>query len=216
MEEKAIDNRIQFEIYQELGECYAHVGRRDEAVEHFEKASILNPQSERPFIGLGVMTLQGGDSLKAQEYFLKAVGLNPNSDNALTGLGMALSTNGSQAEGLARFQEALDLNPENMPALMGLLQSAHILDQLPIAERYLRKYLELHVADLKVLYCLAGVCFKLGKYKEAREAAGRILIFEPENRDALSLMEKIEEEEKVISKDSSSGEMGIPHPLRYG
>lgn len=190
-----MDKQIQFEIYQELGDCYAHVGNMEEAVKHFEKASILNAQSEKPFIGLGVTTLQQGDSLKAKEYFLQAVGLNPKSDKALTGLGMALSSNGSQKEGLARFQEALALNPENMPALMGLLQSAHTLDQLPIAENYLKKYLALHVADLKVLYCLAGVYFKLGKYSDAREAAERILIFEPENQDALLLMEKIEEKE---------------------
>lgn len=197
MEKGLSDREIHFEIHQELGECYAHVGKSEEAVSHFEKALTYDSQSEKPYIGLGVVALQKEESLKAKDYFWKAAQLNPKSDKALSGLGMALSTNGSREEGFKRFQEALDLNPENLSALMGLLESAYVLNQLSIAERYLKKYLEFHVADLKVLYCLAGVYFKQGKYREAQDGLDKILIFEPENQDALYLRKLMEKETLV-------------------
>lgn len=203
-EKKSINGGVPFDLYQELGECYAHVGRNEEAIRHFEEALTFDPWNERPYIGLGTVALQGGDSLRAKEYFLQAMQLNPRSDKALSGLGISLSTHGSSAEGFVRFQEALDLNPDNMPALMGVLQSADHLNQLPIAEAYLKKYLERHVADLQVLYCLAGVYFKLGKYGEAREAVSKILIFEPANQDAVLLQRQIEEKEKGKGSRSSS------------
>jgi len=185
------DSQLKFEIYQELGECYTQVGDTEKAVNHFDEALKFNPQSERPHLGLGVIALQEEDFVNAEKHFLRALEINPTNDNALSGLGMVLSNNGGQEQGFARFQEALDVNPENMPALMGLLKSAYALNKLPIAETYLKKYLELHVADLKVLYCLAGVCFKLEKYKEAKDALEKILIFEPENQDAISMMREI-------------------------
>jgi tetratricopeptide (TPR) repeat protein len=193
MGKRFTERQIQFEIYQELGECYAHIGKQQEAIRYFNQALNSEPQSEKPHIGLGVVALQGADLARAKEYFLQAVRLNPRSDKALSGLGMALSTNGSREEGMRKFREALDLNPENVTALMGLLESASILNQLAIIEIYLRKYLELHTADLRVLYCLAGVWYKLGRYREAQEAVDKILVFEPENQDVLFLQKQIKE-----------------------
>ncbi len=194
MTEKLKDKDLKFEIYQELGECYTQVGRVAEAIAHFEQAAQLNPGSDRPYVGLGVAALQDSDCGRAQAAFERALSINPQSDRALCGLGMILSAsgNGSLPTALARFREALEVNPENLTALSGLLQAASSSGRPEVSETYLRRYLELHVADLKILYCLAGVCFQQGKYAEAEDALERILVFEPDNAAALELKAELE------------------------
>lgn len=190
-----IDNEeLKFTIYLELGECYTQVGEIDKAIDHFQEAIQLNPRSDRTYVGLGVAYLQQGHQTKAKENFLRAIELKPENDKALCGLGMVFNAGpiNSQREGLRYFQQALNLNPENMPALMGLMQAAHALEELPLAEEYLKKYLELHVVDRKMLYCLAGVSFKMGKLTEAEDALERILLFEPENQDAQELKKQVD------------------------
>ena len=76
--------------------------------------------------------------------------------------------------------------------MMGLMQTAHELDRLDVAEEYIRGYLDLYPANLRMLFVLAGIYFKRDKYAEARELLERILIFEPENQDALNLIDQID------------------------
>ena len=189
-------NQLQFEIYQELGECYTHTGDIQSALEHFLTAQKLDPASERPFVGLGVAVLQRQEFEKAQVYFQKALGLNAGSCKALTGLALALSSTGRHEEGFKKYQEALDIQPDNLTALMGALQAAYELQQLDVAVHYLRRYLDLYPGNVKILYCLAGTYFKQRRYSDAHDTLEQLFIFEPEHADGRELARSIERQQQ--------------------
>ena len=184
---------LKFEVYQELGECYTHTGRIDQAVKHFKKAMDINPQSERPFIGLGVAVMQKNKMEDAAVFFRKAIRMNPNNDNAITGLAMALSNNGSAGDALDRYQDALKINPINKTALLGLVQLSYSFNKYELAEKNLRKYLSHYPGNTRMLFCLAGTLFKEKKFTDARQVLDNIFIFEPDNADARELAKQIDE-----------------------
>ncbi len=183
---------LKFEIYQELGECYTHSGDFQKAFMHFEEAISFNSGSERPFVGLGVAEMQLNNTDGAKKYFEKAVSINPNSDSALTGLAMVLGNNGGADESLDKYSEALEINPLNMTALLGLIKGAYSLDRLPLAEKYLKKYLSHHPGNSKILFCLAGTLFKQGNTGGAKQVLNDLFIFEPQHADALELAKQID------------------------
>ena len=54
------------------------------------------------------------------------------------------------------------------------------------------RYLEIHPANINMRFGLAGILFKMERMEEARESIQQILIFEPQNENALKLLEQIE------------------------
>ena len=74
---------------------------------------------------------------------------------------------------------------------MVLAEVAESLHQLPRAIPFLKKYLELHLTDFEVLFRLATALYQEGKYPEALGTLERILLFNPENREAAALRETI-------------------------
>jgi len=187
------NEQLAFEIYQEFVECYTQINDISKAIEHFDHASQILPESERPFIGLGVAVLQQNRVDEAKRYFKKAVTLNSNSDKAAAGFAMALFNNGEINEALIRYRVAMDINPTNMTALLGLVQCAYTLNMLDTAVEYLHKYLEHYPANANILYCLAGTYYKQLKIRECREIIDRILLFKPQHEEALALLQKLEE-----------------------
>jgi tetratricopeptide (TPR) repeat protein len=151
------------------------------------------PDQDRPLIGLGRISLLQGRLDQAREFFLRALEVNAQADEALRGLGevSAAAAAGNWQEALAKFQQALEVNPQNRDALLGLAEAAEHLRQLPRAISFLKRYLELHLTDFEVLFRLASAFEQEGKYPEALGALERILLFNPENREAAALRETI-------------------------
>lgn len=157
----------------------------------YEKAARLGAM-EAANIGLGTIRLGKGDNNAAIGYFEKAVSANRKNDRALCGLGMALFHSGRRDEGMIRYQEAIAANPENPIALSSLVQACYQIKNFTLAEKALTDYLELHPANLGLLFGLAGIYYQQGKLDNARETIDRILIFDPEHGDALMLLERLE------------------------
>ena len=185
-------NNLKFEIYQELGECYTQTGDLEKAIKHYEEAQKIDPQHDRPFVGLGIAVMQKNDYERAKGYFYRALELNPNSDKAMTGLAMILCSTERSQEGFEMYQQALNLDPADLTALSGLIRCAYAFDRLDIAEHYLNDYLEIYPGNIKILFCLAGTYFKRNKIKKAKDIIEKIFIFDPDHREARELFEKIE------------------------
>ena len=77
-------------------------------------------------------------------------------------------------------------------ALYFLLQVAYELEKFDVAEKYYRKYLELHPADTEMLFALAGIYYRTGRTDMVRETIDTILLFKPEHKNALELLKKLE------------------------
>ena len=59
------------------------------------------------------------------------------------------------------------------------------------AKKTIEEYLKLHPVDMDMLYKHAEICSELGHHDKAIESLQKILIFNPERKDALNLREKI-------------------------
>ncbi|MBI3814218.1 MAG: glycosyltransferase [Nitrospinae bacterium] len=190
-----------FTLYTSLGECSVKLGKLDDSVGFYKMAkeiTSLHGGLEKPYIGIGTAYMQDGRYNKAVCEFEASVKLNPQSDKAFCGLGISLFQSGRFTEGYEMLKTALDINIENMMALEMHLKYSYMLNRLDVALQYVLKYLELHPANLDMLYALSGIYFKTGRREDAVDALERILLFEPEHRNALEMMEKCQSKSEEL------------------
>ena len=79
-----------------------------------------------------------------------------------------------------------------MQVLTSLTEAAYELGTFEVVEKHFKAYLDLHPANLNMLFSLAGIQYKLGKKEDAKENLNKIFIFEPDRHDAIQLMKIIE------------------------
>jgi len=88
-----------------------------------------------------------------------------------------------------------------MPALDMLLKYSNMYERFDISLKYLLKHLELHPANLDMLYALGRLYFKTGRYEDTADAVEKILLFNPKHSEALELMERVQEFKDVRVQD---------------
>jgi len=174
------------------GECLAKLERLAEAEAAYLAAVEEDRANDRPRTGLGAVLILQGKHDEALSRFEEAAELNPHSENALCGIGLALRAACEPDRALDAFCRTLDENRENVPALMNLVHVAYETDRLEPAVEYLRRYLEYYPGNFDIQFILAGVLYKKGGFDEARAAIDIVLAFNPDHKDALDLLAKID------------------------
>lgn len=180
------------ELLLKLGAFMLATNQIDDSEKYYKRVERLNPNSSKPLTSLGFVEIQKGNLDAASVYFQKATSLNSLDDVAVYGEGICLWHSGEKEKGLQKYCDSLDINIENMQVLTSLTEAAYDLKSFEVVEKYFREYLDLHPANLNMLFSHAGIQFKLGKIKEARENLENILVFDPNRKDALQLIEIIE------------------------
>lgn len=71
-----------------LGNAYVHLGRLQDAMKFYDKATRLNPRYANAYFNWAVVTLQTGDRAKAKELFGKTLEIDANNAQAKQGLEM--------------------------------------------------------------------------------------------------------------------------------
>jgi predicted negative regulator of RcsB-dependent stress response len=94
------------------GVTLLHQGRADEALEHFQKALAIQPESAAFHSGLGAAYyhLQRLDEAVAQ--YQKALKIDPDFEEANNNLAQCLLQEGQINEAIAQFQRALEIKPD--------------------------------------------------------------------------------------------------------
>ncbi|HLG06230.1 MAG TPA: tetratricopeptide repeat protein [Gemmatimonadales bacterium] len=154
------------DAHQLLGLAFAFLGRRDRALQEFDRALEINPRYTEALIHRGVVLSELGRTEEAAASFHAAVGSgDPPSDgftrpiaarlaNQHAGLGDAYAEAGAYGEAIEQFRRAVSLGP-----------AFH---------------------DLR--YRLARLLLEAGRPLEAREELQTILSGNPEFRDAATLL----------------------------
>ncbi|MBI3584967.1 MAG: glycosyltransferase [Nitrospinae bacterium] len=179
-----------FTMYMSLGECNVRLGKLNDGIGFYKNAKEIDPKSEKPYIDIGDVYINEGRYGDAVVQFKDSIRLNSENDTAFYGLGISLCHLNRIEEGYEMFKIALDINIDNMPALDMLLKYSNMLDRFDISLKYLLRYLELHPANLDMLYALGSLYFKTGRYEDTADAVEKILLFNPGHSKALELMEK--------------------------
>lgn len=184
-------------------DCEVLRGDFAKATELYQEILSANPNASHAICGQGTMAAAQGDWKTAEEYFVKAREVDPQSDVAVAGLGLCNSQAGKGEAAWELYIEALDLNPESTRALLGVIELGYHLNRFDEVENRLKRYLELHPADLDFIYSLAGCCFSQGKLDEASAELEKIFIFNSEH-------EKARELERMIEEKRTTGSVTVP------
>ena len=119
-----------------LGDAYRHLGKDKSAQGAYEKAIGLNGDLLGARHGLGLVSLNRGDTDRAIEQFTEMVNRLPEENAAAraiahANLGLALDQNGQRREALAHMATAFALAPENAELRRALVQNLRHVKALP-------------------------------------------------------------------------------------
>lgn len=191
------------QVYREIAECLQAEftvlgGDLSKSSQMYDDILKINPRMARALCGKGAIAAELNDWKQAETYFVSAREADADCDVAYAGLGLCAMISNQMERAFDLFSEAMSKNPENNRALLGVLQTGYPLKRYTEMERMLVAFLDLHPANLDILYSFAGVLFAQGKVQEARLEVEKILIFAPEHEHALELKNMIDESGNTV------------------
>lgn len=183
-------------LFRNIADCFTKLGDLENGLQNYIRSLEHDPYCAKTFVGLGTVALQAHNYNVAVPQFQKAVALAPKDDMASLGLGLAFEGLGENKEALNWTLRACNLNIENTVAIYNLVKLAYDLDQYVEAEDILTRYVALHPNDVNMTFTLGGIAFKLGKVEEAVRQMENILVLDPMNSRAHSLLGQINREQR--------------------
>jgi Flp pilus assembly protein TadD len=102
------------EYHSELGSLLVERGQGDEAIAHFQKALVLQPDHAGAHHKLGIALVRKGEMDDAIRQLQEAIRLEPDDAEAHYNLGIALSMKGQTDEAIRQYREAIRLNPDDV------------------------------------------------------------------------------------------------------
>ena len=186
------DSTQHYETLQEMGDCYTSVGNYQQAQKYYEKAAVLSPDAPDPYVGLGVVALQQNQLDDAEIAFKVACRLDANCAKAYAGLGLTAQQRTDYKQAFEMYLKSLELDTENLIALLGLFQASCQMGSFAQVTHYLNVYLNMHPGDTSVMFPLAALYMKDGRFEESRKVLLDILSLDENHKDAANLLEEVE------------------------
>lgn len=181
-----------YEVLLELGDCYSSVGNYTKAQQYYEKAAVLAPDEAGPYVGLGVIDLQKNLIEDAEIAFRVACRLDVNCAKAYAGLGLAAQQKADYKKAFEMYLKCLELDTDNLIALLGLFQTSCQMGSFTKVTYYLEVYLNMHPGDISVMFPLAALYMKDGRFEESKKVLLDILSLDKNHKDAINLLEEVE------------------------
>jgi tetratricopeptide (TPR) repeat protein len=182
----------EYEGLQELGDCYASVDDYAQAKLCYEKAANLAPDEAGPYVGLGVVALQENHFDDAEIAFRVACRLDAACAKAYAGLGMVAQHKTDYKQAFEMYLKCLERDHDNMLALLGLFQTSCQMGSFAKVIHYLEVYLDMHPGDTSVMFPLAALYMKDGRFDNSRKVLSELLELDPSHEDAANLLEELE------------------------
>jgi len=186
------DSTQHYEALQEMGDCYASVGSYKQAQENYEKAAVLAPDAPDPYVGLGVVALQNNQLDDAEIAFKVACRLDANCAKAYAGLGLTAQQRTDYKRAFEMYLKCLELDTDNLIAILGLFQASCQMGSFAQVTHYLEVYLNMHPGDTSVMFPLAALYMKDGRFQESRKVLLDVLALDGDHKDAANLLEEVE------------------------
>ncbi len=180
-----------FDLHKNLGNSYMRLGDLESAEENYNKAFTIRSHSDALQVNLGSLCFYKSDFKNSFEYFKAAIDINPYNDRAWCGVGLVARQKNDKPWAKDMVLKSLDLNPENLIALQILVQWALEDKDYESALERVYYYSFKNQNDTNMIYSLAGLLFKAGMTVEAELELERLLAVDPENGDALQLLDII-------------------------
>jgi tetratricopeptide (TPR) repeat protein len=203
-----------YEVLLELGDCHNTIGHYTQAQGYYEKAATLAPDEPGPYVGLGVIALQKNSLDDAETAFKVACRLDTQCVKAYAGLGMTAQQKTDYKRAFDMYLKCLELDSDNLIALLGLFQTSCQMGSFAKITHYLEVYLDMHPGDTSVMFPLAALYMKDGRFDKSKKVLQDLLALDENHKDAIDLLEEVEhslaqnkakesEREEVRSSSSS-------------
>lgn len=166
------------------------------------KASAVAPERSRPYLGLGIVSLQENDLDGARKAFETACRLDERCETGFCGLGIVYQQKGDCQKALSMYCRCLELDGDDMTALLGLLKTSHQTGDLDQIKHFLGQYLARYPDDTVIMLCLASVYLQAEEFDAARRMLVDMLILDPGNVTAVDLLEELDHMKAQDSLDS--------------
>jgi tetratricopeptide (TPR) repeat protein len=186
------DSTQYYDVLQELGDCYTSVGNGDQAQRCYEKAASLGPDEPGPYVGLGVVALQKNLLDDAEIAFRVACRLDADCAAGYAGLAMVAQQRADYKQAFEMYLKCLELDTDNLTALLGLFQTSCQMGSFAKVIHYLEVYLNMHPGDTSVMFSLAALYMKDGRFEESKKILLDVSTLDPTNKDAANLLEEVE------------------------
>jgi tetratricopeptide (TPR) repeat protein len=111
---------------------------------------------------------------------------------AYAGLGMVAQQRTDYKQAFEMYLKCLERDQDNMIALLGLFQASCQMGSFAKVIHYLEVYLDMHPGDTSVMFPLAALYMKDGRFDNSRKALSELLALDPSHEDAANLLEELE------------------------
>jgi tetratricopeptide (TPR) repeat protein len=166
-----------------LGLAYLDRSEYPRALEAFQHAVKVGPQSAEAHNWLGVALAEKADLPGAIAELRKAVALDPRYGRAYSNLGATLAQSGDYGEAVRVFKQALALEPNNIGAHLNLGTALRETGDLEGALEHLRRVADAEPDSASVQYEIGQTLGQSGNIAGAITAFERALEIDPELRE---------------------------------
>ena len=199
------DSTQRYEVLQEVGDCYSSVGSYAQAKKYYEKAAVLAPDEPGPYVGLGVVALQENLLDDAEIAFRVACRLDTACAKAYAGLGLVAQQGADYKQAIEMYLKCLELDTDHPIALLGLFQSSCQRGSFGKITHYLEVYVNMHPADTSVMFPLAALYMKDGRFEDSKKILSELLTLDPSHKDAAALLEEAEHSLAQTRQETRAG-----------
>jgi len=186
------DSTQHYEVLQELGDCHNTLGDYAQAQKYYEQAATLAPDEPGPYVGLGVIALQKNRLDDAETAFRVACRLDPQCVKGYAGLAITAQQRTDYKRAFEMYLKCLELDSDNLIALLGLFQASCEMGSFSEITHYLEVYLDIHPGDTSVMFPLASLYMKDGRFDESKKILLDLLALDEKHQDAIALLEEVE------------------------
>ena len=191
-----------------LGLAYLDTNDSARALDAFQRAVQVGPQSAEAHNWLGVALSSKADLPAAIAEFRKAVALDPEYGRAYSNLGSALAQSGDYAEAVEVFQRALALEPNSVGAHLNLGMALREKGDLEAALEHLKGVAAAEPKHAGIQYELGQTLRQNGDLAAAAAAFEKAIELDPELREGYYALGQTLKQQSASSRRAPTSSPG--------
>ena len=179
--------------YVNAGDVYQQKKDFDRAIELYQKALAIDPDSYKANLAMGIVQTKLGNDDKAKDFYFKSLRANPNNAQAYNNLGFWYDRQGDLEQAKDYFLKAIELKPNSSQAHnnLGMIYGKMGDDQKAFEE--LKISINLNPRSARAYTNLGLIYYRLKELDQAEDCWRKALEIDPnfpEAKRAVSLLRK--------------------------
>jgi tetratricopeptide (TPR) repeat protein len=176
-----------------LGVLYASHNQLADAERYYKNAIRISKSSIAAYINLADLYRSQNREAEAESIMLQALKINPEFPETNYSLGLLYARNQQLDKALKYLKKASNLEPDNSRFLYVYAIALNTSGENQEALGMLLEAAQQFPGDIEILFAISTISRDLGKNQQAINYAQKILDLEPQNQQAISLLNSLKE-----------------------